>query len=190
MLAQAVAFSHQLLQSVLQPGDAAVDATCGNGHDTLMLARAVGPSGRVLAMDVQEQAVTATRRRLDEADLAGRVTVMQQDHAGLGGVLAEGAWPAPRAVIFNLGYLPGGDRARITRPASTLPAAQAALDAVLPGGLVILVCYPGHPGGDEEAGAVENWAAALPDHRVLAAGYRFLNQTRDPPLVVAVERRK
>ena len=49
-----------VLESLLQPGDHAVDATMGNGHDTCLLARLVGPKGHVDAFDLQPQAVENT----------------------------------------------------------------------------------------------------------------------------------
>lgn len=155
---------HDLLQTHLRPGGRALDLTAGNGHDTAAMARAVGPDGRVWAFDVQDQALQATRRRLDAEGLALRVTLIQADHKD---------WPhhAPEAAcgldaaVANLGYLPGGDKSTVTCAASSVPALEAAWNALRPGGLQAVTIYRGHPGGAEEDAAISAWAAGLPDVR-------------------------
>lgn len=149
--------AHDLLRTVLEAGDHAVDATAGNGHDTRFLAEAVGDKGRVLGLDIQEAAIRVTGSRLARAGLSDRVTLLQAGHERLDELL-----PAPmrgnlKAVMFNLGYLPGGDRARITRPDTTLTALAAALDHLRPDGVISLLVYRGHPGGDDEYVAIHHW---------------------------------
>lgn len=146
--------AHEAVAAVLRPGDLAVDATAGNGHDTCFLAEGVGPGGRVVAFDIQAEAVEATRRRLREAGLDERVEVLGESHARIAGRVPAGVG----AVMFNLGYLPGGDHGIITRTAETLEALEAAAGLLRPGGVLTVVCYPGHPGGEEEAAAVAGWA--------------------------------
>jgi predicted methyltransferase len=174
--------------AVLRAGDRAVDATVGNGHDTEFLARLVGPGGRVLGLDAQAEAVAATRERLIAAGLGGRVLVHQQGHEQLAAV-APGGWAGGvRAVMFNLGYLPGGDKGRITRPATTLAALNGALTLLAPGGRLAVVAYPGHPGGEAEADAVARWVRALQGHRILAGGRRLGGRDRSAPRLGVVER--
>ncbi len=148
--------AHREVAAVLRPGDAAVDATAGNGHDTVFLAGLVGGTGTVIAFDVQAQAIASTRERLAAAGLLERVELVHGSHAGI----AEHAAPGSvAAVMFNLGYLPGGDHSLITRREETLAALEAAMAVLRPGGLLTIVCYPGHPGGDEESAAVVAWGA-------------------------------
>lgn len=148
--------AHEVVQSVVRPGETVVDATAGNGHDTLFLAQCVGERGRVVAFDVQEAAIASTRRRLADAGVGERVELWGESHASM----ARRVAPGVAAVMFNLGYLPGGDHGRITRTEETLPALAAAVSLLRPGGVVTVVCYPGHPGGEEEAAAVRIWAEA------------------------------
>jgi SAM-dependent methyltransferase len=152
-----VPLSHLLLRSFVSDGDRVVDATCGNGHDTLLLARLVGPRGHVWGFDIQRQAIAETGRRLDEAELSGRVTLLHAGHEELTRYVAEPL----KAVLFNLGYLPGGDRSVITRPESTVSALNQALELLTSGGVVLVTVYPGHGGGSEEQADVENWSAGL-----------------------------
>lgn len=150
--------AHRELAAVLREGDLAIDATAGNGHDTLFLTRQVGASGKVIAFDIQEEAIRSTRARLEAEGVGDRVTLFQESHAKLREHVVPGA---AAAVMFNLGYLPGGDVSRITEREETLEALGQALEVLRSGGLLSIVCYPGHPGGDEESAAVVSWAGAL-----------------------------
>ncbi|KAF0216673.1 MAG: hypothetical protein FD174_3610 [Geobacteraceae bacterium] len=153
----AVALSHFFLRERVRPGDRVVDATCGNGHDTLFLAGLVGPAGKVWGFDIQDDALAATRVLLDEAGCLDRLELVAAGHECLSDHVTEPV----QAVVFNLGYLPGGDKTRITRPDNTLPALEQAAQLLQPGGIIIVVLYSGHPGGAEECRAVDEWGAAL-----------------------------
>ncbi len=109
MLPTAMRYSHTLLKEVLQPGQTAVDATMGNGFDTELLASLVGPTGQVFAFDIQEQALQATKKRLAEKELLAQVQLIHQGHETLADVVSGPV----HAAIFNLGYLPKGDKAII-----------------------------------------------------------------------------
>lgn len=144
------------LRRVIRPGDIVIDATAGNGHDTRFLAEQVGSTGRVYAFDVQRDALEQTERRLP-AELRAAVTLLQHDHARLADVLPVAEHGRMAAVMFNLGYLPGGDHRVITQTASTLAALEAARDWLRPGGMLSVIAYPGHAGGAEETRAVSDW---------------------------------
>lgn len=146
---RAIEAAQRVVREVVRAGDVVVDATVGNGHDTVFLAQLVGPAGRVLGFDVQAAAIASTRHRVDEAGVGAWVELFEESHANMAGRLDEAA-----AVMFNLGYLPGGDHAVITRSEESLSAIRAAVDLLRPGGVLAVVCYPGHPGGDVESAAV------------------------------------
>lgn len=175
----AVRLTHEFLASRLAPGGFYIDATCGNGHDTAFLCRLAGPAGKVLALDVQPQAVAATRARLEKEGLASIARVIQADHARLG----EFAAPASAdCVVFNFGYLPGANHALFTTPASSLPALQAALGILKPGGVLAACLYSGGPNGDGEKRAVEGFFAALPLTQYTVLACRFANWADTAPL--------
>lgn len=179
--------AHTLVQTVLTAGDGAIDATVGNGHDTLFLARQVGPDGWVVGFDVQEAAIQATQERLRQHGVAERVRLLHEDHARLAEHVDPKRAGTVAAVLFNLGYLPGGsDRGIVTRAGTTLPALAAALHVLRPGGCLSVVVYPGHPGGAREAEAVVRWAAELPARQAQAAQYRLLNRSAQAPWLLHV----
>lgn len=152
--------AQQKIAAVLNDGDTAVDATAGNGLDTLFLAECVGLHGRVFAFDVQADAITSTRGRLERAGIQN-VQLTQRSHAELKAALPADVLGHVRAIMFNLGYLPGGDHCVVTDTSSTLTALNAALDVLGDSGMLTIVAYPGHAGGDAEARAVADWLMSL-----------------------------
>lgn len=140
---------HDRLRDVLTSDDVAIDATAGNGHDTLALAKRVR---HVYAFDVQPEAIEATRRIAP-----ANVTLILADHATMSEHIPLELHGTIAAVVFNLGYLPGGDKTLITKPASTIAALQQAWELIKPDGLLSVMTYPGHDGGDLEDRAVSEW---------------------------------
>lgn len=150
----------ELLRGTLSEGDVAIDGTAGRGRDTFLLAELVGPTGRVHAFDLQAEAIASTGALLAEAGLLGRCTLHHRCHAEMSSAVPSPDHGRVGAAIFNLGYLPGGDRSVTTRTGTTLAALRTARDILRPGGRLICVCYTGHPGGEEEAEAVHAWMTA------------------------------
>lgn len=181
----AVALAHHFLRTVVRAGDRVVDATCGNGNDTLMLARLVGAGGRVWGFDLQEDAITATAALLVAHGCRAQVELTAAGHEQLLHFVREPV----TAVVFNLGFLPGGDREIITRAETTVASLKQAVSLLVPGGMVTVAVYPGHPGGDEESVAVEQWVSGLPPETFNAWRSRQLNRSDSAPYLLLVERR-
>lgn len=180
--------AHHLLSRTIKPGDTVVDATVGNGHDTLFLAKLVGPSGRVLGFDVQETALAVASKLLEEMP---QVTLIHDGHENLAkhlpaNVNSNGDGQLS-AVMFNLGYLPGGSKDIITAPRTTVSALRQALDHLKLHGLVTVVLYPGHPGGEAEAEAVRSFTQDLPKAFDVSRHARTNTQSPAPELL-AIER--
>ena len=154
--------AQRALAAVLRPGDIAIDATVGNGHDTLFLARQVGADGKVYGFDIQQQALDNAYTRLLAAGESAQVALYHAGHEAMAVVLPATLTGRVRAVMFNLGYLPGGDKQRTTGGATTLAALYPAAALLAPGGVISVRAYTGHPGGREEAGQVKRWALSLP----------------------------
>jgi len=155
---RAVHMAHWFLRQVISPGDAVIDATAGNGNDTVFLAGLVGEGGRVFAFDIQPEALERTRDRLKKEGLLERVHLFLADHQGMDTFVSSPV----KGVIFNLGYLPGGNQDLVTRPETTVLALKKSLDLLEQGGIACVVVYWAHPGGLEEQQAVEDLTAGLP----------------------------
>lgn len=174
--------AHTLVAAVAGEGDLLIDATVGNGTDTLFLARLAGSGGRVLAFDIQAEAIAVARGRVEAAGFEGRVGFILGSHA----TMAAHAGPGTVAVVmFNLGYLPGQDHAIVTTAAETLGALEAAVGVLKSGGLLSVICYPGHPGGDGEAQAVMEWMTGLAAARWKVSRYGAVGTLRPAPFLVA-----
>lgn len=159
------------LKQVVQPGDTVIDATLGNGHDTCMLADLVGEGGRVIGFDVQPSAVESTRNALKAQGLLDRCALHCTGHQHM----AEYVKPPVRAAVFNLGWLPGGDKAITTHWETTRTAIAAALSLLAPLGVCTVCAYPGHAAGDEERAALMDWLSTLRPQEFNVLHHRFLN---------------
>lgn len=170
----------------IRQGDTVIDATCGAGRDTVILARAVGETGKVYALDIQQEATDRTRERLIEEGLSN-VQLICDSFTSMGSYAAEGS---AAAVVFNLGYLPGGDHSVTTTAAETLAGLREALRIIRPGGIVTIVLYSGHEEGAEEKRQVLHWAEGLDPGMYHVAYTGFVNQKNDPPEIVWITRKK
>lgn len=189
-LPTAVQWSHTLLKPRLSAGQTVVDATAGNGHDTLFLAQAVADGGHVYAYDVQQQAIESTRSRLETAQIPAQCyTLLDCGHQNISETLPTHLRGNLAAVMFNLGYLPGGDKNCITLLENTLQAMQQSLEWLMEGGMLTIVVYPGHQGGDSEAIAVEQYLSALTPDQFEVQKLGFLNYRPTTPFLMVVRKR-
>ncbi|XVE52768.1 hypothetical protein DITRI_Ditri02bG0150100 [Diplodiscus trichospermus] len=189
---KATEVAHLVWRHVLHKGDIAIDATCGNGYDTVAMLKMVADEsgrGRVYGMDIQTQALENTSSLLDET--VGEkekelVKLFPICHSRMDDVVPENT--AVRLVAFNLGYLPGGDKGIITISKTTLLALEAAKKMLMPGGLISLVVYVGHRGGREELETVEAFASGLSVDGWICCKFQMLNRPLAPVLVFLVKR--
>ena len=171
--------AHDFLAQVITPEDIVVDATMGNGHDTLFLAKL---AKQVYAFDIQEQALEKTSQRIQEAGLTN-VDLILQGHETVDEYVTE-----VKAAIFNLGYLPSADKSIITQPQTTLEALEKLCQMLVKGGRIAIMIYYGHEGGDIERDAVLDFVSQLPQQEYTATIYRTLNQINNPPFLVMIEK--
>ena len=176
--------AREVLTRALRPGDRVIDATMGNGYDTLFLCEAVGPEGRVYVFDIQAQAVETTRARLRESGMADRAELILAGHQEMDRYVTEPV----RAVVFNLGWLPGGDHAVTTRRETTREAVQKALALLWPLGFLVLCAYPGHPEGAVELRELTELFSALPNRRFNVLHQRFLNAAPGAPECFVIQK--
>lgn len=171
--------AHDFLAQVITQEDIVVDATMGNGYDTLFLARL---AKQVYAFDIQEKALEKTSQRLQEAGLTN-VELLLQGHETVDQFVTE-----VKAAIFNLGYLPSADKNIITKPQTTIEALEKLCRMLIKGGRIAVMIYYGHEGGDIERDAVMDFVSQLPQQEYTATIYRTLNQINNPPFLVMIEK--
>ncbi|MBC8115652.1 MAG: class I SAM-dependent methyltransferase [Candidatus Saccharimonas sp.] len=180
--------AHAIIRQVIRPGDVAIDATAGNGHDTKFLAELVGETGHVFAIDLQQEALQRTAALLAKTTLTN-IHLVQRDHAELKSIIPGEHHGRIATVMFNLGYLPGGNRSLATRTDSTLEAIRSALEIIRPGGVLTIIAYPGHPGGATEAIAVESLLRNLSPVDYETAKHSAASERALAPCLFVVKRR-
>lgn len=166
------------------PGDTVVDATMGNGKDTLFLAELVGEGGHVYAFDVQPEAVERTDERLTPAGMRGRVTLRLAGHE----TMEKHVKGPVQAVMFNLGWLPGAQHGVTTKAETTMAAVNAAARLIAPGGVVTVCVYPGHEEGTRELDALLAWAGGLSVREFNVLHHRFLNAAPHTPQLLLIQK--
>lgn len=179
--------AHHYWRRLLSPGDTAIDATCGNGHDTLAIAKLLEGDGeneiRLIAIDIQEKAIEATKSLLSQ-QLKRNIRFIHGSHAKF----PDDIEPQSVAlIIYNLGYLPGGDKTKTTLTSSTLESLGNALPLIKAGGAISITCYPGHEEGKAEEEKVLAFASALDPRIWSCCHHRWLNR-RDAPSLLLIQK--
>ena len=182
MIKRPIHVSHDFLSEILDERSVAIDATMGNGNDTVILAKF---AKEVYAFDVQEQALEKTKNRLDQLHLTN-VHLILDGHENVDKYVDKPI----RAAIFNLGYLPSADKSLITKPDTTLEAIEKILKKLEAGGRMAIMVYYGHQGGKSEKDAVLDFVEELPQTDYTAMVYRPLNQVHTPPFLILIEKMK
>ncbi|WP_010532327.1 tRNA (mnm(5)s(2)U34)-methyltransferase [Lentibacillus jeotgali] len=188
MIKGIIHYSHHLMKEAVSQGDTVIDATCGNGHDTLFLSRIVGEEGHVFGFDIQEEAIANTKYRLDQNNRRN-ATVIKDSHSNFVHHIPVDKLTRLGGAIFNLGYLPGSDKSVITRSETTILAIEGILSHLKQNGIVVLVVYHGHEGGDLEREQLMRYVRLLDQKLYHVLYYGFINQKNDPPFILAIQKK-
>jgi predicted methyltransferase len=186
ILNNSLQISHELVRKVVQPGDIVVDATMGNGNDTLFLANLVGDCGKVFAFDVQQLALDNTKKKLIDAGVFDRTELILDGHQNIDKYAPNGI----KAVMFNLGYLPKGDHSIGTKAVTTIAAVEKCLEMLCKEGIVMIVIYYGGDSGFEEKNSVMEYFKSLDCKKYSVLVHDFVNQVNCPPIAVCIEKMK
>lgn len=169
------------ISQYLNSGDTVIDATCGNGHDTLALAK-MG-AGKIYAFDVQETAIRNTESLLIKENIPlDDVHLILDSHANMCNYIKEKV----QVIVFNLGYLPAADKSITTNASSTINAVREAMKLLKKDGLICISMYSGHPGGEEEKQTLLDFAESLDDRTWHAAYINMRNQRKNPPEILLI----
>lgn len=178
--------AHSYWQKIIKPGDIAIDATCGNGQDTLLLCKLAlsHSAGHVYAIDIQPQAITLTQAFLTQ-NLPSSLLSQVIYHQGCHSVFPTEIQPESVGLIaYNLGYLPGNDKNLTTMTETTLKSLNQALTFIKPGGAISITCYPGHVEGSHEQEAISDFAKNLLPVDWSCCHHVWLNRKKSPSLIL------
>lgn len=175
-------FARTLIDTYIEQGSTVIDATCGNGNDTLYLAQQLDGSGVIHAFDIQQSAINNSKLKTAAFNnihyhLEGHQNVLDYVDAPV------------RLAIFNLGYLPKGDKSIVTLPETTIQAIERIFSILEKEGIIILVIYPGHAEGQVEKEAILNYLEQFDQGDAHIFKYEFINQKNNPPFICAIEKR-
>lgn len=188
-LLRIIDFAHSLLKKSVSINDIVIDATVGNGYDTVFLAHLVGTEGKVFGFDIQAEAIYSTKNYLIKNELDQNVTLYNKGHETIMESIPSEYYHKITGAIFNLGYLPGGDKQIVTKAETTISAIKQLIEIMKPEGIIILVIYHGHPGGAIERDEVMNFVETIDQKIAHVIKYQFINQINNPPFVIAIEKR-
>ena len=180
---QITEWCHHFIREHVKAGDICIDATAGNGNDTKLLSELVGDSGKVFAFDIQKEAIANTKERLKQADLLQRAEVLLDSHVNMKKYVAE---DSVSCIVFNFGYLPGGDHALATRKDTSIEAIHTGLSLLKKGGMMSLCIYSGGDSGFEERDAILEELKKLDSKRYLVILSSYYNRPSNPPIPVMI----
>ncbi len=160
----------------LGEGDVCADFTMGNGHDTEFLSKVVGEKGKVYAFDIQKSAVESTEKKLKAAGCPENYVLINDSHHKLKDYIKEPI----KAGMFNLGYLPGGDKSITTMRETTLPAIRAAIEMMDKDAILNIAVYPGHREGELEGEEIEAMLSEYSRFKLCVTKIKIINSPASP----------
>lgn len=184
LLNNTVSITKSYIKDYIKQGQVVLDATVGNGKDTVLMANMVGDSGRVYGFDIQKIAIENTKKLLEEETFRERVVLIRDSHEYLNKYISVKL----DFIIYNLGYLPNGDKDIITKASTTIKSLKSALELLNNNGLLLINSYVGHDGGLEENIEIENLLKNLNQKHFNVLKHSFINQKNTPPVLYIVEK--
>lgn len=182
---QITEWCRHFIEQQVKPGDVCIDATMGNGHDTELLCRLAKETGKVLAFDIQETALHNTQKRLLEADVPDNYRLILDSHSHMKQYADA---DSVSCIVFNFGYLPGGDHALATKPDTSIAAIEQGLSLLKKGGLMSLCIYSGGDSGFEERDALLAFLKELDPRKYLVILSSYYNRPKHPPIPALIRK--
>lgn len=176
---QITQWSHELFRLQVKPGGIYIDATMGNGHDTLFLCELAGETGRVIAFDIQEKAINATELLLKKHHMETRAKLCLDSHIHMDRYLEQ---DSVDGIYFNFGYLPGGDHNLATKPDTSVEAIKTGLGLLRKGGVMALCIYSGGDTGFEEKDCILEYLKGLDEKSYIVIVNTYFNRKNNPPI--------
>ena len=176
--------AHSYWEKLIKPGDVVIDATLGNGYDTLFLAKLLKGDGQLIGYDIQKNAIENTlallKKNLQKEELEC-ITLKHASHEFF-------EVPFAKLIVYNLGYLPGGDKTITTHAETTLNSIKDACRILQEGGAVSVMCYVGHEEGAEEYEKLFTYFSSLPPEKFLVCHHQWINREKAPSFFWCVKK--
>lgn len=176
-------YTHDFLKNWLKEGSVFIDATVGNGHDIEFLCKGVGETGKVIGFDIQEIAIQNTTDRLEKAGLVERCQLILDGHQNILQYVQE---ESVNGIVFNFGYLPGGDHSLHTKGTTSIEAIKSGLEALKSGGIMTMCIYSGQDSGFEEKDAILEYLKEIDQKRFVIIKSEFYNRPNNPPIPIFI----
>lgn len=170
---------HALLNRYLSPEMIVCDMTCGNGWDSQYILQKID-GGFLYAFDIQERACRNTKTRLSGFQ---NFQVIQDSHQNVQKYCSK-----CDLAIYNLGYLPHGDKNITTNYHEVIHSLQELM--AMHTRYIFLTVYVGHTAGKEEKVFVEKFLRQVDQQEYNIIKYEFINQKNEAPYVISLEYRK
>lgn len=184
-LNNAIMIAKHIAKIKVKYGSVVVDATVGNGNDTIFLSKLIGSQGKLFGFDIQATAINNTKFKLEELKNEDQVILINDGHENISKYVSENIDFA----LFNLGYLPGGDHNIITQPDTTIKAIKSIIDRLNRGGAIVIVSYIRHEGGRLEFETIYDYLNKLNQKEFNVFKSEFINQINNPPVILCLEKR-
>lgn len=181
----ATTIASTIINNKVKNGDIVIDATIGNGKDTVLLARLVGDNGKVYGFDIQKIAIDLTQNALQENNLLRRVILINDSHENIDNYISKKV----DLVVFNLGYLPKGNHNIVTKSTTTIIALSKSIDLLNNKGLILITTYPGHAEGKKENEEIAIFLSKLNQKEFSVLKFEFMNQINNPPILYGIEKK-
>ena len=183
MLINALGLSREYASRVVKPGDTVIDATCGKGRDTVLLAKLSGDTGHVYAFDIQRKSILLTKELVASNNIINTILV-HDSHENIDEYVTTGITCA----MFNLGYLPGADHSLATNGSTIIIAIQKTMQLLRIGGIITIVIYQGGDTGFEEREMVIEFCKGINQEQFTVQKTTFENQKNNPPIFICIEK--
>ena len=173
------------IEKLVKKGDIVVDATMGNGYDTLYLAKIIGEEGFLYSFDIQKEALISTKEKLKKENLLSRTKLIVDGHENIDRYIDKQI----DFMIFNLGYLPKGDHNIITKPHTTIEAIKKGMNLLKPNGIISIAIYSGHEDGAYEKNELYKFLTKVNQEQFNVLSSSFINQINNPPDLILIEKK-
>ena len=180
-----LSLAHNWMKTHIKEGAVCIDATAGRGYDTAFLCELVGKSGKVMAFDIQEKAVQSTKALLQEKGLEAEVYL--ESHTLMNHYACA---ESVDGIMFNFGYLPGGDHEICTHKEESIKAIETGLKLLKKQGVMTLCIYHGGDTGFEEKEAIMSYLKTIDSKKYTVIVSEFFNRPNFPPIFAGIIRDK